>query len=65
MDKVLNFLSANYIYFLIGSVVLLLFLIGYIVVEKKNKKKEKYKEGVQGEPPDFIISQEKRFTKEK
>ena len=40
MDKVLNFLSANYIYFLIGSVVLLLFLIGYIVVEKKNKKKE-------------------------
>ena len=40
MDNVLNFLSENYIYFLIGSVVLLLFLIGYIVVEKKNKKKE-------------------------
>lgn len=41
MDKVLNFLSANYIYFLIGSVVLLLFLIGYIVVEKKIKRKRK------------------------
>ena len=40
MDKILNFLGNNYIYFLIGSVVLLLFLIGYIVVEKKNKKKE-------------------------
>ncbi len=40
MDNILNFLANNYIYFLIGSVVLLFFLIGYIVVEKKGKKKD-------------------------
>ena len=41
MDKVLDFLANNYIYFLIGAGVLFFALIGFIVdLKKKNKLEE-------------------------
>ena len=40
MDNVLNFLSENYLYFMIGSVVLLFALIGFAVEGRKNKKED-------------------------
>lgn len=40
MDNVLNFLADNYIWFMVGGVVLLIALIGFIVDGKKKKKEE-------------------------
>lgn len=40
MDTVLNFLADNYIWFMVGAVVLLFALIGFIVDGKKKKKQE-------------------------
>lgn len=41
MDKILDFLANNYIYFLIGAGVLFFALIGFIVdLKKKNKPEE-------------------------
>ncbi len=39
MDKLLNFLADNYVYFMIGAVILLFALIGFFVDGKRKKKK--------------------------
>lgn len=40
MDSILNFLADNYIWFMIGGVVLLFALIGFVIDDKKKNKNE-------------------------
>ena len=59
MEKILNFLSVNYIWFFVGAAVLIFALIGFLVQSKKRKKDSEFKgESVPESQPTNPVSEQ-------